>query len=54
MDIVTDAFNDYLKESGLYQFDSAEFRWIDKAEEVWMHIHEKIKIYNKDQYIAKF
>jgi hypothetical protein len=45
---------DYLKNMGEYKFNSAEFRGIDPAKEVWMHIHKKIKVYEKDIYTVKY
>ena len=45
---------DYLKETGVYQFDTIEFRGVDAAKKVWMDIHKQIKLYNKDKYKTKF
>ena len=51
----TDLFAlDYLKEKGLYKFDTLKFRGIDSAKEVWMHIHKQIKKYNENLYKANF
>lgn len=51
----TDLFAlDYLKEIGVYQFETLEFRGVDSAKDVWMNIHKQTKLYNEEKYNAKF
>lgn len=51
----TDLFAfDYLKEKGIYEFDSVEFRGIDSAKDVWLDIHEQIKRYDSFSFNSQF
>lgn len=51
----TDLFAlDFLREDGVYRFDTIEFRGIDLAQNVWFDIHNQIKKYASGQYGVKF
>ena len=51
----TDLFAlDFLRQDGVFKFDSVEFRGIDPAKDVWFDIHEQIKRYSPSIIIPKF
>ena len=51
----TDLFAlDFLREDGVYRFNTIEFRGIDLAQNVWFDIHNQIKKYAPGQYDVKF
>ena len=51
----TDLFAlDFLRQDGVFKFDSVEFRGIDPAKDVWFDIHEQIKRYSPLIIIPKF
>lgn len=45
---------DFLREQNVYRFNTIKYRGIDSAEEVWQHIHHKIKQDKADGFKVKF